>query len=59
MSEDNFDNVGEQLFEWHDRQQQRDNGVNCGNEEQGHIILREWYGAHLANDCKAVTQITQ
>jgi hypothetical protein len=39
MSEDDFDSLGEQLFEWHDRQQQRDNGGNSSNEESDHIIV--------------------
>jgi hypothetical protein len=59
MSEDDFDSLGEQLFEWHDRQQQRDNGGNSGNEESDHIIGRKRNGTHLTNNCKAVTEISE
>ena len=56
MSEDDFDSLGDQLFEWHDRQQQRDNG---GNKKSDYIIGRKRNGTHLTNNCKAVTEISE
>jgi hypothetical protein len=38
MSEDDLDRLGKQLFERHDRQQQRDHGDDRGGEEPHHIV---------------------
>ena len=58
-SEDDLNSLGYQSFEWHDCQEQRDNRCDGGNEEPYHVIGPERNGAHLANNRKAVTEISQ